>query len=120
MPGTWGKTKRENVIGSIQDNKLVCASVFNENINTQVFEDWFLGDFFPLLPPRSVVVLDNVSFHKSPKIAKAMREEGHLLKFLPPYSPDFNPIEHKWAEAKNLRRSHQLSTVDALNAMSWC
>jgi len=44
--------------------------------------------------------MDNASFHKRIDIQTAILEAGHILEYLPPYSPDFNPIEHKWAQAK--------------------
>ena len=50
----------------------------------------------PELPKNSVVVKDNAAFHKSSEIADLLKENGHRILWLPPYSPDLNPIEHKW------------------------
>jgi len=52
----------------------------------------------------SVIVLDNATFHKASCIQEAISDAGHILEFLPPYSPELNPIEHKWAHAKSLRK----------------
>ncbi len=65
----------------------------------------------PVLPNGAVVVMDNASFHTYKRIQKAVEAAGcRLLEYLPPYSPDLNPIEHKWAQAKALRRKLGCST----------
>jgi transposase len=51
----------------------------------------------PELRPGQVVIMDNASFHKSPRIRKIIENVGCQLLYLPPYSPDLNPIEHYWA-----------------------
>ena len=58
----------------------------------------------PKLPDRSVVVMDNATFHKQAEMQDALATAGHTLVCLPPYSPDLNPIEKKWAQLKSLRR----------------
>jgi transposase len=67
----------------------------------------------PKLPKNSVIVMDNASFHKRLDIQQAILEAGHILEYLPPYSPDLNPIEHKWAQAKAIRKQKKC-TVDEL------
>jgi transposase len=54
----------------------------------------------PVLPNGAILVMDNASFHKSERIQEAVEAAGCLLESLPPYSPDLNPIEHKWAQAR--------------------
>jgi transposase len=58
----------------------------------------------PKIKKQSVIVLDNASFHKRLDIQDAIRYSNHILLFLPPYSPQLNPIEHKWAQAKAIRK----------------
>lgn len=58
----------------------------------------------PDLPEESVVVMDNAAFHKSKKTKELIENKGHIIEFLPPYSPDFNLIEPKWAQAKSIKR----------------
>ncbi len=53
--------------------------------------------------------MDNASFHKRLDTQAAIRQAGHQLEYLPPYSPDLNPIEHKWAQAKAIRRKQRCS-----------
>ena len=55
-------------------------------------------------PDSSVIVMDNASFHKRNDMIEAIEQAGHQLEYLPPYSPDLNPIEKKWAQAKAIRR----------------
>ena len=57
--------------------------------------------------------MDNASFHKRQDIQEAITQAGHILEYLPPYSPDLNPIEKKWAQAKAIRRQKRCS-VDEL------
>ena len=56
-----------------------------------------------------VIVMDNASFHKRADMIRAIKQAGHRLLFLPPYSPDLNPIEKKWAQAKAFRKKLQCS-----------
>ena len=74
---------------------------------------WVEQDLIPKLPNNSVVVTDNASFHKSPHLKTMIEKAGHILEYLPPYSPDLNPIEPKWAQAKSRRRKYRCD-VDTL------
>lgn len=104
----WGEKGRTNVIGALLGGLLLTVSLFETNINTEVFTSWIKQDLLPQLPPYSVVILDNAAFHKNKNITDLLSKEGHHLLFLPPYSPDLNPIEHKWAQAKATRRKTQI------------
>ena len=100
----WGAKGRTNAIGAILGTVLLTTSLFEANITTKIFNAWVKEDLIPKLPQESVVILDNAAFHKSPEMQEALRTAGHSVLYLPPYSPDLNPIEHKWAQAKSLRR----------------
>ncbi len=100
----WGAKGRTNVIGALLAGTLLTVSLFNCTINTAVFDAWVVQDLAPQLPPNSVVVMDNAAFHKGAFTKQALQEAGHTLLYLPPYSPDLNPIEKKWAQAKARRR----------------
>ncbi|BAP56513.1 transposase [Thioploca ingrica] len=65
---------------------------------------WVAPDWLPQLPPHSVVVMDNATFHNRADIQPLFKPAGHVLEYLPAYSPDFNPIEPKWAQAKAIRK----------------
>jgi hypothetical protein len=100
----WGAKGRTNVIGALLCGALLTISMFDMNVNTEIFNAWVIGDLIPKLPPKSVVIMDNASFHKGSPMHKALDDAGHTLLYLPPYSPDMNPIEKKWAQAKAIRR----------------
>lgn len=105
----WGARGRTNAIGALLDNSLLSVSLFDGTINSDVFEGWVEQDLLPKLPPHSVIIMDNAAFHKKTSTKQLIDNAGHTLEFLPPYSPDLNPIEHKWAQAKAIRRQHQCS-----------
>jgi transposase len=109
----WGAKGRTNAIGALIGATLLTVSLFESMINSEIFTAWVQQDLIPKLPQRSVVVMDNASFHKQSEMQEALGAAGHTLLYLPPYSPDLNPIEHKWAQVKSLRRKLACS-VDGL------
>jgi transposase len=83
--------------------------LFNCNIDAEVFTTWTKQDLLPKLKRRSVIVMDNATFHKRADTIEAINKAGHELLFLPPYSPELNPIEKKWDHLKSIRRKLQCS-----------
>jgi len=104
----WGAKGRTNVIGALVGKVLLTVSLFQDNINSEIFTAWIEQDLLPKLPKNSVLVMDNAPFHKNERLQIMIEKADHTLKYLPPYSPDLNPIEHKWAQAKAIRRRSQL------------
>jgi transposase len=92
--------RRTTIVGALTGDRLLTAALFDGNITTDVFEEWLQQGLRPVLPNGAVVVMDNASFHKSERIQETVEAAGCLLEYLPPYSPDLNPIEHKWAQAR--------------------
>ena len=109
----WHAKGRTNVIGALFASCLLTATLFTGSVNADVFFAWLSQDLLPKLPTNSVIVMDNASFHKRDQTKLLIEQAGHILEFLPPYSPDLNPIEHKWAQAKALRRKKNCA-IDAL------
>lgn len=105
----WHAKGRTNVIGALLGKLLLTVSLFNCNIDSEVFHQWLKHDLLPKLEPTSVIVMDNATFHKRNDSQQMITAAGHILEFLPPYSPDLNPIEHKWAQAKSIRKTTQCS-----------
>jgi transposase len=105
--------QRTNAVGALTGDRLLTTALFGCSINTDVFEAWIRPELLPVLTNGNVVVMDNASFHKSGKIQDLIEAAGCLPEFLPPYSPDLNPIEHKWAQAEARRRKLRCS-VDEL------
>ena len=105
----WGAKGRTNVIGALIGASLLTVSTFSTNINGDIFHRWMVNDLIPKLPDNTVVVMDNASFHKRQDTQEVLRQKGHTLEYLPPYYPDLNPIEHKWTQAKSIRRKTKCS-----------
>lgn len=105
----WHAKGRINVIGAQLGQTLLTQSLFDCNIDSEVFYHWLTQDLLPKTPPGSVIIMDNASFHKRQDIQQAIVQAGHHLQYLPAYSPHLNPIEHKWAQAKAIRRRTQCS-----------
>lgn len=76
-------------------------------INAQSFIDYVEQCLVPTLSPGDVVIMDNLSSHKRPAVRTAIRDAGARLLFLPPYSPDVNPIEQVFAKLKHLMRKER-------------
>ena len=68
----------------------------------------------PKLKQRSVLILDNATFHKGKRLKELLQKAGHYLVWLPKYSPDLNPIEKMWAQVKSVRRKFRVKNIDIL------
>lgn len=108
----WHARGRINVIGACIDMTFINVVLFEGNIDSDVFYAWVINELLPALPEHAVVVLDNATFHRRQDIQKVIKDAGHTLEYLPPYSPDLNPIEHKWAQAKNIRKKLRCNVDD--------
>jgi transposase len=64
-------------------------------------------DLISVLSEKSIIVMDNATFHKREDIIKQFVDNNHTVEFLPAYSPDLNPIEKKWAQAKAIRKKQK-------------
>ncbi len=98
--------KRITVISAYSNNtkKLIAPFYFEGNTNFEMFNLWIKEVLLLELKPGQTIIMDNAAFHKN-KITRELIEskQCHLL-YLPPYSPDFNPIEQKWGHVKNIIR----------------
>ena len=91
----------------------VCApAVFDGPIDNPTFLAYVEQVLVPALRPGDIVVLDNLVVHKQPAVHAAIEQAGAHLRFLPPYSPDFNPIEQAFAKLKALLRAARPRTFD--------
>ena len=108
----WNAGRRENAIGALINNSLTACGIVNGNVDSDTFNTWLEKILVPELPENSVIIMDNASFHKGHRTEEILSEHGHKLEFLPTYSPDLNPIERRWAQAKSIRRKHNCSTIE--------
>jgi transposase len=115
----WHVRGRTNVIGALISGCLLTVGLFSATINSDVFTAWVRQDLLPKLPAACVVVMDNATFHKRQDTQHAITCANHTLEYLPSYSPDLNPIEHKWAQAKSLRRKSSRSVENIFSETDW-
>ena len=111
----WNSRGRTNIIGALLGTTMLTAALFSCNVDSDVFHAWITEDLLPKLSANSVLVMDNAAFHKRNDTRVAIEDAGHKLEYLPPYSPDMNPIEHKWAQAKAIRRAKSCSIPEIFN-----
>jgi len=95
-----------NVIAGQCGKEKIAPFTYSWNTTGDWFEVWFEWYLCPKLSPRKIVVMDNASFHRKSKIEKIAALYGIKVYWLPPYSPDFNPIEHLWANLKKWLKSY--------------
>jgi transposase len=93
---------------------MIAPFVLNGPINRMAFEAYVEQVLVPELRPGDVVIMDNLSSHKGTKTRELIEAAGASLMFLPPYSPNFNPIENAFAKLKAMLRKAAERTVDAL------
>jgi len=100
----YGHWKTMTFIAALRCDRIDAPFVFDQPINAASFTAWVEQQLCPTLKPGDIVVLDNLSSHKKPAVRAAIRAKGARLLFLPPYSPDLNPIEQVFAKLKHLLR----------------
>jgi transposase len=98
--------ERTNIIAGLNDNKSIAPMVFSGTCNTNVFNAWVEQFLTKELKPGQVVIMDNASFHKSPRTKELIESVGCTILYLPAYSPDLNPIEKFWANMKKWIKQH--------------
>jgi len=109
-----GHWKTTTLIAALGIEGVRCSTVVDGAVNRDVFEAFVEQVLVPELRPGDIVVMDNLSSHKSVRTRELIEGAGARLIFLPPYSPDLNPIEMVFAKVKQLLRSLGCRTRDAL------
>jgi transposase len=110
----YGSWQTLTFMAGLRLDRIDAPWVLDGPINRESFDSWVETQLLPLLKPGDIVVLDNLSSHKSKRARKALKAAGAHLFFLPPYSPDLNPIEQVFAKFKTLIRKTEARTVDEL------
>ena len=105
------------VIAALRGEGLGAAAVFDGPIDTESFLAYVEQILVPTLRAGDVVVLDNLAVHKQPEVRAAIEAAGAYVRFLPPYSPDFNPIEQAFAKLKAFLRAARPRTFDQVLAL---
>jgi len=98
------KRRRVSIIGALNEGRIKAPWVIEGHCNSEIFEAYIENILIPVLKPGQTVILDNASFHKSARTKKLIESVGCKIMFLPPYSPDLNPIEKFWFAIKHAIR----------------
>jgi transposase len=109
--GHWQTT---TFTGALRRRGMTAPMVLDGPMNGAAFRAYVEQVLVATLEPGDIVVMDNLPAHKSPAIRAAIEATGATLRYLPPYSPDFNPIENAFAKLKALLRKAEARTRDQL------
>ena len=116
-PRNWGKNI--TLLSSMSVEGMGASLAVEGPTTREVFETYIERILAPKLRPGQIVVMDNLSSHKGSRVRELIEERGCELRYLPPYSPDLNPIEEAFSKIKGLLRKAEARTRDALiEAMS--
>ena len=88
------------MVAGLTNGELIAPMTYEETMTSDFFEAWFQKFLLPTLTTPSVIIMDNARFHRMGKLKLLCEEFGHKLLPLPPYSPEYNPIEKTWAHIK--------------------
>ena len=105
------------MIAALRPQGLTAPAVFDGPIDEASFRAYVEQVLVPTLRPGDVVVMDNLIVHKQPEVRAAIEAAGAHLRFLPAYSPDFNPIELAFAKLKAFLRTARPRTFDQVTAL---
>ncbi len=110
----FGHWRTQTFIAALRCDGLTAPWIINGPMNRTIFETYVETQLAPTLQPGDVVILDNLSSHKSQKAKAILKECGAWFLFLPPYSPDLNPIEMAFAKLKAHLRRIGARTIEEL------
>ena len=114
------RSARYTLIGAVGIDGLYGQWLINRAMSQKDFETYIETILIPALPPRRIVIWDNLNSHYSEFVAEAMRKAGHIILFQSAYSPDLNPIEKVWSKIKALVRGQQpRGAADLRQAVDW-
>jgi len=114
IPSRWGDTL--SVIGAVNSTGFQAVMTMPGAVDGAVFRTYVQKVLAPTLKPGQVVVMDNLSVHKVAGVREAIEGRGAQLVYLPPYSPELNPIEKCWAQVKKFLRDTAARTLTQLEA----
>lgn len=110
----WGHWKTTTFLAALRHDHLTAPVVIDGPLDGALFVAYVRQHLAPTLSPGDIVVMDNLSCHKVAGVRAAIEAVGATLVYLPPYSPDLNPIEQVFAKLKALLRGGARRTLDAL------
>lgn len=110
--GHWNTT---TLVAAITANGPIAPMMLDGPMDRVAFEAYIEHFLAGAVPADATVIMDNLSAHKSPAVAKALEKAGATLRYLPAYSPDFNPIEAMWSKVKTSLRRQEPRDADSLS-----
>ena len=110
-----GHWKVVTAVASIRLGGMASAATMACPMDGELFQTYLRESLVPTLRAGDVVVMDNLASHRHPRVRELIESVGAMPLYLPPYSPDFNPIEMIWSKVKGLLRTIAARTVDALH-----
>jgi transposase len=110
----FGHWKTQTFVAGLRCHGLTAPFVVDQPMNRRIFQTYVETQLVPTLEKGDVVIMDNLSSHKGSKVEDAIRARGAWILFLPPYSPDLNPIEMAFAKLKAHLRARAIRTIEAL------
>jgi transposase len=99
-------------LGALRYDRLTAPCVFDGPINGECFRAYVAQQLVPVLKSGDIVIMDNLGSHKSAELRRMINAAGARLWYLPPYSPDLNPIEQTFAKIKHWMRIAQKRSID--------
>lgn len=109
-----GKYHSTTMLGALRRDATIAAMVYEGGTDVSVMRTFAEGELRRILRPGDIVVMDNLNAHKDASVAAAIESAGAIACYLPPYSPDLNPIEPMWSKVKAILRSLKARTAEAL------
>lgn len=109
-----GHRKTSSFIGCLSEDGMVAPYVLDGAVNAELFTAYIEQVLVPMLQPDDIVIMDNLPVHKVPAVRRAIEAAGAQLIFLPPYSPDLNPIEMVFSQMKAKLRNEAHRSREAL------
>ena len=109
--------KKTTLVSSVRLDGTQAYEFFQGSLNGKNFLSYVKNTLIPTLKKGDIVVMDNLSCHKVKGVKEAIEEAGASVLYLPPYSPDFNPIEMMWSKIKVLLRNRKTDTPELLHSV---
>jgi len=106
---------RTTILSSVRMNGTMVPCVFRDALNGDMFREYVRLFLAPTLESGDIVVMDNLSSHKASEVVELIEATGAHIRFLPPYSPDLNPIELLWSKMKAIFRILKVRSLDRLD-----
>jgi transposase len=106
--------ERTSILGVLGLNGIIAPFVYNGSLNGELFRAYVSEILIPALKNGDTLILDNLSVHKVKGVLQPLTDKGINIAFLPPYSPDYNPIELAWSKIKAYLRKVKVRLLEAL------